>query len=218
MQPARRPQQQLPKPIAPKRIARPPAVRPQQPAVRPQPPAVRPQERALIPERVDVEFDRIDGTAMFDTIGRVRALPAEEASRAIVCRSIAEAYSTGDLFAIAEIGRHYLESGGYRLAVLIFEGLEAIDPDQHYFVMALGLAKDRLGDKAAAMACYRRAQQLDAKDARADLNVAELLIEAGKRREAVALIEKAEKKAEVAGEEALVKKAAALLSLMGART
>jgi Flp pilus assembly protein TadD len=171
----------------------------------------------MIPESVAVEFDRIDGTAMFDTLGRVRALPVEEVSRAIVCRSPAESYglSESELFAIAEIGRHYLESGGYKLASLIFEGLEALDPEVHYFAMALGLTRDRLGDKAGAISCYRKAQRLDPKDARADLNLAELLIEAGQRREAIALIQRAEQKAVAAEETQLAQKARALLMLLG---
>jgi Flp pilus assembly protein TadD len=81
--------------------------------------------------------------------------------------------------------------------------------------MGLGLAKDHLGDKAAAIASYRAAQKLDPKDARADLNLVELFLEAGKRKEARALIEKAEKKAAAADELALQQKASALLSLMG---
>lgn len=191
--------------------------RPQKPVPAPKKP--KPAPAALVPEPVALEFDRVDGTAMFDTLGRVRALPAAEAAQAIVCRSPAQAYgyAPADLFAIAEIGRHYLESGGYRLAAVIFEGLEALDPDQHYFVMALGLAKDRLGDKQAAMECYRRAQKLDPNDARADLNLAELLIEAGGKKEAVQLILRAEKKAAAADETALEKKAGALLSLIGVK-
>ncbi len=198
---------------------RPSAARRPPPKPQPQraPPARAPRAVALIAAPVALEFERIDGTAMFDTLGKVRALPAEEASRAIVCRSVAEAYgyARADLFAVAEIGRHYLESGGYRLAAVIFEGLEALEPDEAYFVLALGLAKDRLGDKEAAMACYRRSQTLDPGDPRADLNLAELLIESGRRREAVRLIRSAAKKAEVRRESALENKARALLSLIG---
>lgn len=166
-----------------------------------------------------VDFERVDGTAMFDTLGEVRALPAAEAAKAILCRSVAKAYGyrRADLFAVAEIGRCYLESGGYRLAAVIFEGLEALDPDEPYFVMALGLAKDRIGDKQAARRCYRRAQKLDPKDARADLNLAELLVEEGARKKAVQLIARAEKKAIARDETALVKKAGALLSLLGVK-
>jgi tetratricopeptide (TPR) repeat protein len=190
------------------------------PAAKPQRAIAKPQGRALVPESVAIEFDRVDGTGMFDTLGRVRALPAEEASKAIVCRSIREAYgyARADLFAIAEIGRHYLECGGYRVAAVIFEGLEAIDPDEHYFAIALGLAKDHLGEKQAAMRCYQRAQKLDPKDARADLNLAELLIEAGRKKDAVRMIEGAERKAIAAQADALAQKANALLSLMGVRS
>jgi tetratricopeptide (TPR) repeat protein len=205
MQAARRKPQQP----APKSTPRPPAKQLPRPAAQP---IAKPLPRALIPESVAIDFDRVDGTGMFDTLDRVRALPAGDA--------IAETYgyARSDLFAIAEIGRHYLESGGYRLAAVIFEGLEAIAPEEPYFVLALGLAKDRLGDKEAALARYRRAQSLDPKDARADLNVAELLIEAGRSKEAVRVIEAAERKAMLAEEEALAKKANALLSLLGVRS
>lgn len=184
------------------------------------PPRRRDPQVALVPRApAEIDFERVDGTAMFDTLGEVRALPAEEASRAIVCRSVAEAhgYSRAELFAVAEIGRCYLESGGYRLASLIFDGLCALDPEEPYFLMALGLAKDRIGDKVAARRCYRRAGELDPEDARADLNLAELLVERGERKKAARLIARAEKKALARRETALVDKAGALLALLGVR-
>jgi tetratricopeptide (TPR) repeat protein len=213
---------------------------------------------ALEPSPAHVEFDRVDGTAMFETLGKVRALPAGEASRAIefasgarskpkagfaepgpdesqprnaapgrsVAKSApalpdsgsaarAQGYSKAELFAVAEIGRSYLESGGYGLACVIFEGLEAIDPDEHYFVMALGLTKDRLGEKAEAMRCFRRARQIDPSDARAELNLAELMVEDGKKQDGLRLVRSALQKANARCEQALADKAAALLTLIG---
>jgi Flp pilus assembly protein TadD len=165
-----------------------------------------------------LEFENFDGTAMFDTLGQVRALPADECSRAIVRRSIAEArgYSDEELFALAEVGYHYFRSGGLRLALVVFEGLTAIKPDESYFWLALGLVTDYLGDKRRAATCYETAGRLDPNDPRPDLNLAELCLERSDRRRATAYLRRSAKKAELTGDAALENKAHALLGLVGA--
>jgi Flp pilus assembly protein TadD len=113
--------------------------------------------------------------------------------------------------AIAEIGYHYLMNGALELASVVFEGLHAIAPDESYFALALGLVRDREGDKESAVALYARAASLDPRDPRPDVNRAELAIERGDRAVAKALLESARKKAVGVGDERLEVKAAALL-------
>lgn len=176
-----------------------------------------PRSRALVCQPAALEFESVASTSMFSTLGGVRALPAAEASRAIVCRSIAESrgYRDEDLHALAEIGYHYLRSGGLKLSAVIFEGLTAIQPEGAFYWLALGLTRDHLGDKLEAKRAYERAAQLQPTDPRPELNLAELALEAGDRARAGALLRRAEAKAEAAGDQPLVRKARALLALAG---
>ncbi len=174
--------------------------------------------RALVCKApASLTFDDYDGTAMFDTLAKVMAVPVEEASSAVVCRSIAEArgYDRDALFGLAEVGYHYFRSGGFRLAEVIFEGLTAIDPNEPYFWLALGLVADYLDDKTRARVCYGRVSKLDPEDPRPDLNLAELELERGDRRAAVTRLRWGYAKAVRSGETALANKAAALLELNG---
>lgn len=173
--------------------------------------------RALVVAKPSkLEFERFDDTAMFDTLGKVRALTVDETPDAVACRSIAETrgYSDDELYALAEVGYHYIRNGGLRLALVIFEGLTAIKPEEPYFWLALGLVTDYLGDKSRAHRCYKHAGKLDPADPRPDLNVAELHIERGDKKTAIAYLRRASQKARRAGDEALENKANALLGLV----
>lgn len=163
------------------------------------------------------DFDRVDSTAMFNTLGGIRALPAADAGQALARRSLAElrGYRREDLMAIAEVGYHYLRSGGHKLASVIFEGLTAVMPDEPYFWLALGLVKDHLDDVAAARAAYETAARLDPRDATPLMNLAELDLMQGRRREALQRLDGAATKAERAQQWALVRKAEGLRTLMG---
>ncbi|MCK6551579.1 hypothetical protein L6R52_37450, partial [Myxococcota bacterium] len=125
-------------------------------------------------------------------------------------------YAHADLFAIAEIGYHYLMNGALDLASTVFEGLYAIAPDESYFALALGLVRDREGDKQGALACYGRAAALDPRDPRPDVNRAEIAIERGDLGEARRLLESARAKAVGVGDERLETKASALLRHLAA--
>ena len=96
----------------------------------------------------------------FKSIAQVNVRTAHERLNVVGRRqSIASArgYDREDLFAIAEIGYHYLFMGGLQMALTLFEGLTAIAPDEAYFALALGLTYDRLSDFAAANQWYMRA-------------------------------------------------------------
>lgn len=116
---------------------------------------------------------------------------------------------------IAELGYHYLMSGGLELANQIFSGLEILAPDEPYFPLALALVSDRLGDKPGAHRAYERAARLSPGDARPDLNRAELFIESGDRNSARTLLGRALEKARRAKDAALVAKAECLLRHIG---
>jgi tetratricopeptide (TPR) repeat protein len=170
---------------------------------------------AVVSELEEVAFEGVASTAMFATLGRVRALLVAEVPDAIVRNGLAEArgYGASDLWAIAEVGYHYLRSGGYRLAAVIFEGLAALQPDEPYHQLALGLAQDHLGEEAAARAAYEKALRLDPADPRPELNLAELSLAGGDHVRAQVLLGRARAKALARGDTVLARKATALLGL-----
>ena len=179
-------------------------------------PAPEPKPAAFVCRPAELEFDSIASTSMFNTLGKVRALPAVEASQAIVCASIAETrgYQAEDLQALAEVGYHYIRNGGYKLAAVIFEGLTTIVPGEVYYALALGLTKDYLGDKAEARHHYERALKLDPKDPRPEINLAELELEAGNKKRALARLQRGLQKAKRAQDQALQGKAEAMIELL----
>ena len=120
-------------------------------------------------------------------------------------------YARQDLLVISEIAYHYLLNGGTEIAQALFDGLVAIAPEEAYFVLARGLTCDRLGDKERAHECYRIAADLDPRDGRADINRAELFIEADDHIRARELLLRGTKKAEVKGDALLAKKGRAIL-------
>lgn len=190
-----------------------------EPAPAPMPPrafVTRAEAEARMSSQAVLDFESVASTAMFSTLGNIRALAVREASSAIVRRNIAEArgYSDSELYALAEIGYHYFRNGGLKLALVIFEGLQAVKPQEPYFALATGLARDYLGDKNGAKAAYQEAARLDVGDARPELNLAELCLEAGDRRAAIQHLNRAAQKAEARKDRPLLKKAQAVLSLV----
>ena len=150
----------------------------------------------------------------FQTIAQVNVRTAHERLNVVGRRqSIAavRGYDRDDLFAVAEIGYHYLFMGGAQMALTLFEGLTAVAPDEAYFALALGLTHDRLNNVSAANQWYRRASELDPTEARADINRAELFLQRGDRRAARELLVGGERKARRKGESDLTRKATAML-------
>lgn len=123
-------------------------------------------------------------------------------------------YEKADLLALAQTAYHYVRSGGDELAATIFRGLSAIDPEEAYFALGLGLASDHLGQKDAAVACYERAGRLDPGDPRADLNLAELAMDRGDFRVARDLLDRSVLKAVDRKATDLERKARALASML----
>jgi hypothetical protein len=157
-------------------------------------------------------------THFFQSINEVQALTlqSQQAIVDVEPRELGElrGYAREDLLAIAEVAYHYLMNGGVRLAVVLFEGLAAIAPREAYFAMGTGLAHDHAGNKAEALRWYELAGQLDPNDPRADINRAELHIERRERKRAIELLQAAAKKAERRRDEALQRKATAILGLL----
>jgi Tfp pilus assembly protein PilF len=179
--------------------------------------ASAPAQRALVcqPPKA-LAFDDYDATSMFDTLRQVAAVPFDDQAGAVVCRTIAEAreYDPDALFGLAEVGYHYLRSGGLRLAEVIFDGLTAIDPKEPYFWLARGLVADYRGDAEQAVDAYGRASRLDPADPRPELNLAELELVRKNKARARTYLQRALTKANRARNTALAGKAHALLDLI----
>lgn len=125
--------------------------------------------------------------------------------------SKSNSYRIDDLRAVAEIAHHYLFSGGTRLALTLFEGLQSAAPHEPYFALGLGLSLDHLGDPAQAERWYAKAAELDPGDPRADINRAELRIEARDFPRARELLIRGANKARARADLALENKSRALL-------
>jgi Flp pilus assembly protein TadD len=214
---ARRPLKSNPKVKAqqsqPKAIAHRPAQQPQQLAR-------QPENKAYVVEVDDLAFEVSDvnpfKTAFFHSIANVKALTAHGQVKVVdgKKKTLAQArgYSRDDLFAIAEIGYHYLFSGGVNLALTLFEGLTAVAPQEAYFALALGLTHDHLQNPNEANRWYSLASELDPSDGRADVNRAELYLERGDKRSARKLLERGAQKARSKGDLSLSRKAMALIN------
>ncbi len=204
-----------------------PVARPSRPRPRP----VRPAAAApAAPKNVALGYVAQEGQAsrvladpyapeLEREVGQIGAVAAPGVALVAAHRTLAEArgYSPEDLEAVAEIGYHYLMSGGLRLALVLFEGLQAVSPGEPYFAMALGLTHDKLGNVVEARRWYERASELDPGDPRPDINRAEFLLEAGDLREAAELLGTAREKAMAHGDSELARKSGALLAHIGSR-
>lgn len=146
----------------------------------------------------------------FATLNRVRAVPSRSAPpRHGLVKS--RGYSREDLLAIGEIAYHYLMSGGVRLSLALFEGLNAVAPDEPYFAMGIALCHDHLGAPKESLRWYGRASELDPGDGRPEINAAELYIEARDMQRARQHLIRGCNKARSRGDEALERKSIALL-------
>ncbi|MBK6688877.1 MAG: hypothetical protein IPG45_30690 [Deltaproteobacteria bacterium] len=172
----------------------------------PRVPVAQPEQRALV-RRAPAEVSKLQSQVVDP---RAALRPIEQQGN----RSLASqrGYAKTDLMAIAEIGYHYLLSGGTQLALTIFEGLCAVAPNEAYFALALGLTHDHLGDDRLALEWYRRAGALDPSDPRPDVNAAELYLARRDFASGVKLLERAVTKARHLGDEAIEKKASALIT------
>jgi len=156
---------------------------------------------------------RANAAEVSQRLPQVRATPAvsQALAREVDLKAL-RGYQQKDLMAVAELGYHYLFSGGYALAQAIFEGLNAVDPRDAYYATALGLVHDRLGDVEEAEVWYRRAAALDPTDPRPEVNRAELRILRRDFAKARELLIRGANKAKAARDQALETKARALLS------
>lgn len=161
-------------------------------------------------------FDTPMGTDFFDTLGRIAAYGVSEVEAP--SRSVAErrGYSPESLRVVAGMATHYLYSGGYRLAEVLFEGLTSVAPDEPYHWLALGLTYDRQNRLADAERAYETAAKKAPQDARALVNLAELRAEAGDLPAARSLLAKAVKLSAHSEDGALRRKAETMASRFAA--
>ncbi|MBI2377843.1 MAG: hypothetical protein HYV07_27825 [Deltaproteobacteria bacterium] len=213
---------QRPKPIAARSNAR-PRLSPAKPAASnptEQPPNAVTLERYIAARgEASLALAEPHSPGLDEAVREIGAVAAFETSMVPTGETLAtvRGYAHEDLMAVAEVGYHYLMSGGLRLALILFEGLEAVSPDEPYFVLALGLTHDRLEDPIGAERWYRRAAELDPSDPRPDVNLAELLLERGERSAARERLGAALEKARARGEVELERKSRALLDHMSPR-
>ncbi len=125
--------------------------------------------------------------------------------------------SRAELVATATIARRTLLAGGLEPARRLFAGLVVLDPTDAHFALGLALANDRLGRHADAHRWYHRAAQLDPKDGHADVNRAELCLSNQDAATAKKLLARGFDRARCRGDEALAKKARAMLTALNAR-
>lgn len=184
-------------PVPSKVIARRPAPRPSAPARRPSPVQASPAPEMVAP------------AAPAPVVHDLALRPRTGGTPANLLKS--RGYRMDDLHAVAEIAHHYLFSGGTRLALTLFEGLQAVAPTEAYFALGLGLTHDHLGSPVEAERWYAKAAELDSGDPRADINRAELRIEARDYARARELLIRGANKARARADSALETKARALL-------
>jgi len=173
---------------------------------------VAPHAKSYTPAERAAEFDGSFDTELFHNLDALDAVTAEHRNLALPSLAEARGYDAAMLYGLAEIAHHYLASGGVRIGLVLFEGLAAIAPEVAYFRLGLGFALDRSGRTDEAMRAYELAIALDPADGRAELNLAELLLEKGDRAAARARLILARDKARRAQEAELTAKAVAILS------
>ena len=98
-----------------------------------------------------------------------------------------------------------------------YEGLNAIAPDDGYFALSLGVTHEELGDDEQALRWYQEACRLSPKDARARINLGQLFLRRGGRRNAARCFTDGLALARRSGERALEKKARAILDYLETR-
>ncbi len=94
------------------------------------------------------------------------------------------AFSGPEMLELALIGFKMYEAGKYNEALTIFAGLNALDKEEPYYVIAMGAVNLALEDLEAALACFNRAIQLNAKEVSAYVNRGEVYPRQGKVEEA----------------------------------
>ena len=166
----------------------------------------------------DLQFDRLDCSRFFHSLSALRAQEVgatDEASAVRSPRTPVEprAFTDRQLYAVAELGYHYLRSGGYRLAEVLFRGLVVLDGSKGYFWLALGLTCDRLGDSQEAERCYIEAAHRSPEDCTPLVNLAELALERRDHRRASNLLIRARPKAERSLDTRMIAKIDALIRL-----
>ena len=184
-----------------------------------EPPPV-PSRYIAVGEDTPATFVEPMQTEYLSTMSKVQALAVTTPDKpADPSRGLAEVrgYRREDLMAVAEIAYHYLFSGGLELARTLYEGLSAVQPEEPYYALALGLTYDRLDDKPQAERWYRTAAQLDPADGRADVNRAELYLEGGDFVRAAKLLRRGVSKASLRRDAELARKTTAILSHLEAR-
>jgi hypothetical protein len=182
-------------------------------AASPPSPAAPATVEAFRAEAPAIDFDTGPSTVALHSLAHIRALvvPIEKSAARLGLAEV-RGYTRAEQMALAEVGYHYLMSGGTRLALVIFEGLVAIAPDEAYFHLALGLAYDHADRVREADAAWTTAARLAPRDARPDLNRAELAVLARDAGRARQLLTSGLAKARAAGDLDLETRARALLA------
>ena len=172
----------------------------------PRVPVAQPEQRALV-RRAPAEVSKLQSQVVDP---RAALRPIEQQGN----RSLASqrGYAKSDLTPSTASGYHSPRRDATLLALTIFDGLSAVAPHEAYFALALGLPHLALGDDRLALEWYTRAGKLDPSDPRPEVNAAELYLARRDFASGVKLLERAVFKARNRGDEAIEKKASALIA------
>ena len=94
---------------------------------------------------------------------------------------------------LAEYGYALVENQFYPQAAALFDGLVTLDPNVAYFHLGVGMALRNLGHNDAAAVSFMRAKQLDQGDLTSNINLAQVLIDLGRKDDARTLLEEAKR-------------------------
>lgn len=101
------------------------------------------------------------------------------------------AISGPEMLEMAIVGFSMYEQGKYDEALVIFQGLNALDPHESYYLTALGAVYLAQEDLEYAMMCFNRAIQLNEKEIASYVNRGEVFLRQGKVLEAAQDFKKA---------------------------
>ena len=143
------------------------------------------------PATFEFDFESMANTGMFSRLERYRSLAVDELSEAIEDSDLgrSQGYEQRMLDSIAHVGYRYLQSGGVKVAQVLFEGLCAVRPQWAYVQLARGVCNERLGQSVEAWKAYEEAARLAPDDPQPKMNMAELAVALRKDGLAVRILE-----------------------------
>ncbi|MBZ4417167.1 SycD/LcrH family type III secretion system chaperone [Myxococcus sp. RHSTA-1-4] len=124
-------------------------------------------------------------------------------------------YSDEELYAIAKTAYFFFYQGRVSEARTLFQGLYAVNPTDSYFAKALGVVEMAAGNGQGALAAFDVAAKLSPQDPSVYVGRAEVKLALGQKPQAIEDLRRAA--AMTPGDDAVVRKAGAMLKALGYR-